>query len=178
LGESPPVAVNPSVKGDPVSERAAMMAALLKERLRMRLLKIPEPISADVMCAASSRLHGWFTTRRIAYTACPHGPAASRLGGDGTHFVAFRSTRYCGSAIALTHFCRPNAQKRCVALLGQAAAEPGWPMSPWVNLDKTPNEHNESAIPPKPAVKLTSVIGRDGPTHLTSPRCRKARQHL
>jgi hypothetical protein len=92
------------------------------------------------MCAASSRLHGWFTTgllrRQLASTARP----LSRRDGDGTHFVEFRSTCYCGSAIALTHSCRPNAHLSAEkmanlfsargAFLGQAAAG-RWPMSPY-----------------------------------------------
>jgi len=75
------------------------------------------------MCAASSWLHGWFTNGELR-------KRLARRGGDGTPPVAFRSIRYCGSAIALTHCCAPNARKYGELVfgpwrfLGQAAAGP------------------------------------------------------
>jgi hypothetical protein len=87
-----------------------MMTALLKERLRMRLLKITgaDFIGRNVRSKLpASRM---VYHRRIADPACPHGPAASRLGGDGTHFLASRSILYCGSAIALTHADRTRSK--------------------------------------------------------------------
>jgi hypothetical protein len=76
-----------------------MMAALLKERLRMRLLKISGPDFSGRNVRGKLSASRMVYRRRIAYTACPHGLAASGLAGDGTHLVEFRSTCFCGSAL-------------------------------------------------------------------------------